>query len=128
MNPFAYREYRNNLKLSDFGIINPLLGNERGIEKIGGIPPENEKMAKNEQKEVKKPVRKYRIGTIQLAVWENKGKDDNTFCTYTISASYYDENTKSYKDSSSVSRQQLQNLHAIIGKAIADEVFYEQNY
>ncbi len=68
------------------------------------------------------PVKKWRSTTVQLAKWVNKGKEDREFSSYTIGASYFDKETKEYKDAKSFSVEQLQKLRTLIEAALIAEV------
>ena len=106
--------------LDDFGYQNPMRNGGTYLyapTKFLGV----KKKMTEQNKTNKKPIKQYKKGTIQLSKWENEVKD-GSFFTYSLSISYFDEKTKEYKDSKSMTLGQLSILRGIIDKAIHDEI------
>jgi hypothetical protein len=49
-----------------------------------------------------KPVVKYSVGAINIAVWENGSRDGGSFNTITINRRYKDKDKEEWKNSSSL--------------------------
>ncbi len=64
--------------------------------------------------EFKKPVKVYRLGTVQASIWENKTKEGKTFLSVTLKKSWKDEESGVWKNGMSYSKQDLGNLFILI--------------
>jgi hypothetical protein len=62
-----------------------------------------------------KPIATVRAGKIKIAAWENETKTGKMY-TFTPTNSYYDEDKKEWKESSSYSATQLLELKQAINE------------
>ncbi len=40
------------------------------------------------------PIKKYRVGTVQAAIWENNGSGGNSYCTVSLDRRYKNKNNE----------------------------------
>jgi len=63
-----------------------------------------------------KPVKKFSAGGIQVAVWENEGKEGTSYYSVSMSKRYKDKNEE-WKDSSSLKQTDLPKAVLALNKA-----------
>ena len=66
-----------------------------------------------------KPVKTYKVGTVQLAVWEQKF-DDGVAYSYSLSKNYLDKKTNEWKSTSSLKANEIQFAIKVLELAFAD--------
>lgn len=62
------------------------------------------------------PVKKFRAGAVQVAVWENQGKEGSSFYTVSLDRSYKDKNDE-WKKSNSLKTSDLPKAVLALQKA-----------
>jgi membrane-bound inhibitor of C-type lysozyme len=76
---------------------------------------------KNTEESKNKPMIKYQCGQVSLTVWDNnKEENDNSFLSFNIKKSYYDDAKKVWNETQSMNVNDLQNIIAICQKAISE--------
>ncbi len=63
-----------------------------------------------------KPVKKFSAGAVQVAVWENEGKEGNNFYSVSLSKRYKDKNEE-WKNSNSLKQTDLPKAVLALNKA-----------
>jgi len=63
-----------------------------------------------------KPVKKFSAGAVQVAVWENEGKEGTNYYSVSMSKRYKDKNDE-WKDSSSLKQTDLPKAVLALNKA-----------
>ena len=62
----------------------------------------------------KKPTKRFSWGSLSIAEWENLGKDNTTFKTYTLSKNVYNAKTKQLENAGSISINRKEHFTNIL--------------
>ncbi len=62
------------------------------------------------------PVKKFGVGGVQVAIWENQGKEGNSFYTVSFDKRYKDKNDE-WKSSNSLTKNDLPKAILALQKA-----------
>jgi hypothetical protein len=92
------------------------------------------KMAKDERKTGKKkgkgtpssPIKKIKIGQVDVAIWENEGKEGGRYLSATIKKRYYDKKEDSWKESSSFNLMDLSAVNLASKRAMEFCMEYDE--
>jgi hypothetical protein len=76
-----------------------------------------------------KPIRKYKAGTLEVAVWRNEGTSENeefSFNTFSFNRSFKDKNGE-WKTTTILRREDLPKLRILLDEAYKEEVLKSEN-
>lgn len=68
------------------------------------------------------PSKTYRVGGVEVAVWDNKPDQGKEYSTFTIRKQYKDKNTDDWKESKALFFDDLLRLNAIINAVSSSNI------
>ena len=75
-----------------------------------------------EKQETKQQPETYQIGLVKVTKWKNKNASDKEFDSFTIHNSYFEPETKEFKDAKSYGYEDLAKLHTLISLVLTHRV------